>query len=146
MRAYSTVVIGYGNTLRGDDAIGPWVAGALAARHLPDVLALAVAQLTPELAEQLAQARTAFFIDAQVDAFCAIEQTRLYAAETNSHGTHQCSPRQLLELAQLLYGQAPEAWMLRVSGEDFGLRESLSPGGLRNAEQALALLEQWVRR
>jgi Ni,Fe-hydrogenase maturation factor len=47
------LVIGYGNELRGDDAIGQWVARAVAAH-----------QLTPELAEDLAHTDYAVFVDA----------------------------------------------------------------------------------
>jgi len=44
------LLIGYGNELRGDDAIGPLVARALAELRLPGTQVLALTQLTPELA------------------------------------------------------------------------------------------------
>ena len=55
--ARPALVIGYGNTLRGDDAVGPRAAAAVHGGGLPGVDALAVAQLTPVLAEPLAAAR-----------------------------------------------------------------------------------------
>jgi hydrogenase maturation protease len=60
----TVVVIGYGNTLRGDDGAGPAVAQAIADRALPGVRSLAVPQLTPELAEIVAEANLVVFVDA----------------------------------------------------------------------------------
>jgi Ni,Fe-hydrogenase maturation factor len=61
---WSALVIGYGNDLRGDDAAGPRVAELIGARELPGVRAIASRQLTPDLAEQLARADLAVFVDA----------------------------------------------------------------------------------
>ena len=58
------LVIGYGNDLRSDDAVGQKVANAIAAWKLPQVTSLCVHQLTPELASFLATAELAIFIDA----------------------------------------------------------------------------------
>jgi hypothetical protein len=54
---------------------------------------------------------------------------------------HQANPSGLLALAQTLHGRAPLAWMVSVAGEDFGLRETLSPRGLWLAHEALARVE-----
>ena len=40
---------------------------------------------------------------------------------------HSLSPEALLHFAQQLYGRAPEAVVLAVAGERFGMGESLSP-------------------
>ena len=58
------LVIGYGNTLRGDDGIGPAVAGEIDRLAVPGVRVIVVHQLTPELAADLAACRRAVFIDA----------------------------------------------------------------------------------
>ena len=60
------LVIGYGNTLRGDDGIGPAVAEAVAALGLPGVRVIVAHQLTPELAADLADAQLVVFVDAAV--------------------------------------------------------------------------------
>jgi hydrogenase maturation protease len=60
----NTLVIGYGNSLRGDDGVGPLVAEQVAEWNLPDVRSLSVHQLTPELASEMALAKTVIFIDA----------------------------------------------------------------------------------
>ena len=66
---WRTLVIGYGSPIRGDDAIGPLAADALAAAPLPPgwrVLSRHV--LTAELAEDLAAVDRVIFLDASVRA------------------------------------------------------------------------------
>ena len=60
-----TLIIGYGNPLRGDDGVGWEVASRLAAT-IPEEAAhiMTVHQLTPELAESVSEAELVIFIDA----------------------------------------------------------------------------------
>ena len=50
------IVIGYGSSLRSDDAAGARAAAAIADWGLPGVRAMDAQQLTPELAEPLSSA------------------------------------------------------------------------------------------
>src|SRR5262245_33122909 len=91
--ASGAVVIGYGSELRGDDGIGPRVAEAVGARGWPGVRALALHQLTPELAEVLAGARVAVFVDARAGGGDgAIEVCRVGPAGAGCAMTHAGSP------------------------------------------------------
>lgn len=58
-------VVGYGNTLRGDDAAGVLAAEAIEALDLDGVEVLTCHQLTPEMAEKLATMQSVIFIDAE---------------------------------------------------------------------------------
>jgi hydrogenase maturation protease len=60
----SILVIGYGSPLRSDDGVGQQIVKAIAAWGLPNVEAIAVHQLTPELVEPIATVDIAIFIDA----------------------------------------------------------------------------------
>ncbi len=63
----SVLVIGYGNTLRGDDGAGCYVAERLCAlNHEPGLKVLSLHQLTPELAQPVAEAGLVIFIDASI--------------------------------------------------------------------------------
>ena len=62
------LIIGYGNTLRGDDGAGPRVAEAVAALNYPGVRTLVCPLLTPELADPISRAGAVLFVDAAVDA------------------------------------------------------------------------------
>src|SRR5208283_625871 len=60
------LVIGFGNLLRGDDAIGCHAAHALEEhfRDDPQVEVIAAQQLTPEMADDLARNEFVLFLDA----------------------------------------------------------------------------------
>ena len=61
-----TLIIGYGNLLRGDDAVGCRAAYELEQlfRDDPDVEVIASQQLTPEMADDVAGSDFVLFLDA----------------------------------------------------------------------------------
>ncbi len=131
------LVIGYGSDLRGDDALGPEVAHQVADLGLADVRVLTLPQLLPELAEDLAEVRLAIFVDARMGtARPAVEVSRIEPAPSGHLMTHATDPRPLLTLTRAVYGRAPEAWLLTVTGQDFGFRDGLSSVAARNARAA----------
>ena len=103
------LVIGYGNTLRRDDGVGPRVAEAVSALALPGVRALTCPLLTPELADVIWRARVAIFVDAAVDAPREVQMRKLAPAGSSQVMAHAASPATLLALARDVFGHAPEA-------------------------------------
>ena len=140
-----TLIIGYGNLLRGDDA-----AGFLAAERLraaitdPGVTVLPVHQLTPELAEPVSRAALAIFIDAWVapEPGEIRERRILPAPEPDVAGgasfTHHATPEDVVAMALALYGHAPEAWLVSVVGCDFSYSTGPSPAFDRRVESVVA--------
>jgi hydrogenase maturation protease len=132
------LVIGYGNELRGDDAVGPRVANEVAGWKLAGVRTMACHQLTPELADPIAAAGRVIFVDA-VGAFskevsiCEIAP----AAPSSGITTHVVDPQILLRLARQVYGQCPRAWWLTVPVEKLDFGEKLSPLAQRGLHEAL---------
>lgn len=139
------LVIGYGNTLRGDDGIGPAVAADVAARGLPAVRVIVAHQLTPELAADLADCRLAVFVDATVGGE-PVQAVRVAAAEAGEVMSHAADPRALLALCTAAYGRCPEAWLVTAAGADFDFRDGLSPTGRESAREALGCVERLIRR
>src|SRR4051812_33735392 len=136
----AVLVIGYGNTLRGDDAVGPRAASAVASWDLPGVIAKAVPQLTPELAEPLATAHLAIFVDARLAAEGELAEVRSIEPSDPGPGAalgHVADPGCLLALAQTAYGTSPRSWLVTVPAADFSLGEGLSPVAERGLEEAL---------
>jgi hydrogenase maturation protease len=131
------LVIGYGNTLRRDDGVGPRVADAIAALSLPGVHALACPLLTPELADPVSRARVAIFVDAAVDAPREVQMRKLAPADTSQIMAHAASPATLLALARDVFGHSPEAWLLTIPAEDIGIGEELSAFTRRGLESAV---------
>lgn len=135
------LVIGFGNELRCDDGIGPRVAHEIESRDWPEVKTLAVQQLTPELARELAKVRQAIFIDARVPPNeTDIEVRQVHPGSGVSTMTHCSNPAQLLGMTKWLYGRTPETWMITAAGENFDLGEKLSPV----AEQNMQLAIEWI--
>ena len=63
----NTLIIGYGNALRGDDGAGYIAAELLRERiHDPNVEVFSLQQLTPELMEPVSRASQVIFMDASV--------------------------------------------------------------------------------
>jgi hydrogenase maturation protease len=126
------LVIGYGNTLRGDDGVGPKVAEAVECLGLPGVRTLVCPLLTPELADPIARAKTVIFVDAAVDAPQAVQWRRLEPNASSQIMTHAADPRTLLALARDVFGQVPEAWWLTIPAVDLGFSEKFSPAVQRD--------------
>jgi hydrogenase maturation protease len=136
-----TLVIGYGNDLRGDDAVGPLAATAVAAWDMPDVQGIAVHQLMPELAEALATADLAIFVDACApvplagEAFVSVHP--IEPVTVDSAIGHTGDPRALLALTTALYGRCPAAWSITVPARNFAFGAELSPDAERGLAAAL---------
>lgn len=124
------LIVGYGNEMRGDDALG-----RVAARHLACSLAgeagidvLDVHQLTPDLAEKLQAYERVIFVDA-----CAGEEAgQLYEQAVapldrlSQPFSHYVSPGELLAITAALYGARPQAYLLGIIGGSFDVGNGLS--------------------
>ncbi len=136
----SILVIGYGNELRGDDALGPLAARAIATWGLSYVHTLDIHQLTPELAEALAAVQFALFLDAaqHLPPEMPPQVEQLNAGGPPISG-HAAGPQALLSLAKHLYGACPKAWLLTIPGICFDFGTALSPSAVQGLTQALIL-------
>ncbi len=125
-----TLIIACGNPLRADDGVGWRVAEALEeAIEDSTVRIKTVHQLTPELAEDVSQAQTVFFVDAaesENPGSVRVEPLREMPG-MSACLTHSVRPATLLWLARALCGKAPErAFLVTISGSRFELSEELS--------------------
>ena len=139
------LVIGYGNTLRHDDGVGPKVAEAVEALQLPDVRTLVCAQLSPEHAEPISRARLVIFVDAAVDAPAEVQLRKLEPSQSSQLMAHAADPRTMLALARDVFGHAPEAWWLTIPAVKLGFGEELSPEAQRGLERAVEEIKRLSR-
>ena len=132
------LVIGYGNTLRGDDAVGQRVALTVAGWQMPGLNVLAVHQLTPDLAAPVSRYDLAIFVDAKVASLAAAAVTvhHLEPFHRLVFNAHTSDPRGVLTLAQAIYGRHAPAWLVSVPAVDFSPREELSTVAARGAIEA----------
>ena len=142
-----TLVIGYGNELRGDDAVGPRVVAAVNAWNLDGVIAQVVPQLTPELAEPISHAPLAVCVDAAAAPSAEeVQITRLDPSASSDLNTHLGDPRALLALSRALYGRCPTAWLITIPTLGFDFGAPLSARADRGVRTALAAIKELSRR
>ncbi len=120
------LIIGYGNTLAGDDGVGPLVIAALRGYDLAADL-IDAHQLYPEMAEPISRASRVIFIDAEVGDPAGVMSSRVIDSTSDLPASdamsHYLNPAQLLTAARILYGHAPPAHLVTVTGSMFDLGE-----------------------
>jgi hydrogenase maturation protease len=138
----SVVVIGYGNTLRHDDAVGCLVADAVHDRASPQVRAISAFQLTPELAAELAAARLAIFVDARAGSSASgvLSEEIGPMVEGSPSLVHAITPRFLLGLSLAIFGCCPRSWSVSVPCHDFSFGEGLSSAAEQGRRDALGVI------
>jgi hydrogenase maturation protease len=117
-----TLIIGYGNPIRGDDAVGLRVAELAAADGYN---AIAVTQLLPELAEPISKAARVIFVDC--DTRLSPGEISISEPESGQSFHGATNPCALLGLAQDLYGRRPAALAIGIGPATTDLSETLSP-------------------
>ncbi len=143
------LVIGYGNSLRGDDAVGCRAAQQLAQSFHDDteVEVIASPQLTPEMADDVSRSGFVLFVDAsQGQAAGTIRRGRVAPEALPGGFTHSLTPSALLAAAEQLYGDAPEAVVLTLAGWSFELGSQLSPGASRSLPKLIQQAREVIER
>lgn len=156
-----TLILGYGNVDRGDDGLGYYVVSELARcvdgievepyDDIPTGLTeqvdlLFVRQLTPELAETLAEYDRVFFVDAHTGAYA--EDLRMVEVESRylpSALTHHMTAETLLDLTEVMFGRKVKGYLYSARGYDFDFTPHLSERTRAAAEQIIAELLRQVR-
>ena len=145
------LILACGNTLRGDDGVGLWLA-AWAERRFAEnqnVRVIADHQWTPELAEDVSRAQSVLFIDCAIDS--AAGSLNLVSVEPAAvgHGlnTHHQGAEELLALARDLYNALPrEARQLTVGAGSIEIGEGFSAAVAAALPEACKLIEETVSR
>ena len=151
MSVAPTLIFGWGNPSRGDDALGPLFLEGLA-QALPEALAsgrvelLSDFQLQVEHALDIADRERVIFVDASVVATAPYSYEPVTAARDPDAGSHWLSPAAVLAVhAEVLGGPAPAAWLLAIRGETFELGQPLSAPATERLAAALSFLTAMLR-
>jgi len=126
----NTLIIGYGNSLAGDDALGFYVVKELAGTIMPEEVTVKyIHQLMPEHSQEISEYQRVIFIDAEENA----EPGKLICRRVNkddlrdtSTTAHDFTLDSILLLAEKLYGNIPEVHLITVTGNNFNVGEELS--------------------
>ena len=141
------LIIGYGNPMRGDDAIGCHAARALE-QHFwndPDVEVITAQQLTPEMAEDISQRAFVLFLDASFGDSPGTIMRATVSPEPGPGGfSHDLTPSSLLTAAEQLYGDAPFAMSITLAGWSFELGQKMSQIATRRMPEFIRLAQEAV--
>ena len=145
-----TLIFGWGNPSRGDDALGPLFVEhfiELASRH-PEwgaVDCLTDFQLQVEHALDLQGRQRVLFVDASLDAPAPCTLARIEAARDASFTTHAMSPQAVLKVyADIEDGAPPPCWLLAIRGERFELGAPLGDAAKDHLKAALQTAAEWI--
>jgi len=143
---HSVLVIGYGNSLRGDDGIG-----VAAAEQLRDIVQnsfvriLTCQQLTPELASEMSKADRVIMIDAaKGESPGRIRVRKIEPGDDSATFTHDLRPSTLLACSQELYGKCPTTFLVSVTGYSFDFSDELSDTITSVMPQVLARVRELI--
>jgi hydrogenase maturation protease len=153
------LLIGYGNPDREDDGVAWHILRALTIKlglvppssyedELPALAQIEFAfylQLTPEMAEEVAEYEHVCFIDAHTGNIP--EPVRLIAVESefqNSPFTHHLTPQSLISMCETIYGKKPDAALLSVLGHRFLFSRELSNETSELVPQAVEQIWVWM--
>jgi hydrogenase maturation protease len=155
-----TLILGYGNADRQDDGVAWHVLAALR-RWLGKPVAegfgedfepqgenpdfLLALQLTPEMAETLADYQRVCFVDAHTGNVPEeIHVRQLRGKYQHSPFTHHLTPETLLALCAQLYSKTPDAILVSVRGYQFGFANTLSPETQALVAPAAQKILEWL--
>ena len=145
------LILACGNTLRGDDGVGPWLAD-WAEQHFsaqPEIRVISRQQWTPDLAEDIAHSSSVLFIDCSIESAPGAINLRPVKPTIAQRGlaTHHQGAPELLALARDLYDSFPSnAQFMTIGAGSTELGEEFSEPVLNALPQACALLEETVTR
>jgi hydrogenase maturation protease len=149
MKPARCLILACGNTLRGDDGIGPFLAEWAEERFAsqPEVQVICRQQWSPELAEDIARAQFVLFIDCSIDtAPGSVALTPVIAAASAAGlATHHLGAAELIALSRDLYHcWPPESLLLTVGAGAIELGEFFSDAVRGALPQARRLIEESV--
>jgi len=145
------LILACGNTLRGDDGVGPWLAEWAEQRYRGEsrIQVSSRQQWTPELAEDIAEAESVIFIDCSLESQPgSVSLHPVDPAPVNpTIATHHLGAPELLALARELYNSTPHrALLLTVGAASTEIGEELSDAVKAALPEASSELEEAVRR
>ena len=115
------MIVGIGNTIRGDDAIGTYVCTAIDKMDIKGVQTLMVQQLDTALVEEFLRVDKLVLVDASVTG----EGVNFYRLKTKENvsasSSHHVNAGFLVSLIKKLYKKEINVMMCAVRGENFDI-------------------------
>lgn len=140
---HKTLIVGIGNTSRGDDALGWKFLDFIQENRPPGTDLCYRYQLHVEDAEMLTGYSRIYFADATEEEFEeGYDIKACLPSDAHALTSHELLPETVLQLAESLYSHRPEAYVIAISGSRWGLGNGLSRKAFRNL---IRLQEYWKK-
>ena len=145
-----TLVFGWGNPSRGDDALGPLLIDALKAIYpnyptWGQVEFITDFQLAVEHALDLKDRQRILFTDAHQRIDSPFKIAHIHPRRDKSFTSHSLSPQALMQVFVDIEGQAPApCWLLSMCAESMELGATLSPTASISLARGIAAATQWL--
>lgn len=139
------LLIGIGNSSRRDDGLGWAFLDKIKEKNIPGVELVYKYQLNIEDAEMITETNTVIFIDAfSGDLENGYSFEKCLPIDSFEFTTHALSPGVIVSLCKNLYDSEPDAYVLKIQGSEWELKDGLSPLGETNLQKALDFFESEI--
>ncbi len=138
-----TVIIGIGNSGRGDDGLGWSFLDEIKPFLGNDTDIEYRYQLQIEDAELISHYKEVYFVDAHKEVFPnGFNLSVCRPKGDHSFSTHALNPEVVMAISKSIYNKTPDSYILGISGEKFGLHIGLSQFAKHNLEFALMYFKE----
>jgi len=140
------LLVGVGNTLRGDDGIGAYICSCIDALKIPGVQTLLTQQLDTVLLDELMEAGHIIIADASFEGK-AVDFFKVNGNEPlHGSSSHHMSAPLLMQMAQTIYQKELSMMICAVAGYRFSMKEKLSVRAKTNADKAVTIITEWISK
>jgi len=112
-------VIGYGSSIRGEDAFGLDVIKELQNSPLKDTKLISAHQLTPEIVLELQEADEIIFIDSCHDEKNPYTLACSLIEESSLNLSHHISPKTIIYMLKSLYAKNPDFYIYSMMSNNY---------------------------
>lgn len=140
------LMIGIGNNGRSDDALGwKFVDEFSSHEDLFDIEHRY--QLQIEDALLITEYKKVIFVDASHKEYeNGFSFYKCIPARTEAFTTHKLEPETVLWLANDLFNQSPEVYVMAISGVNWELHQGITDTAQKNFEQAVSFFKGWLNK
>ena len=141
----ATLVIGIGNTWRGDDGVGPMIASALHEKELPNVKVVPNVADGLDLLDKWRDADSVYIVDAlrgcaEPGTVIRVDALHETLPTEAGYSSHTFGLAEAIELGRTL-GQLPKKLVvIGIEGQDFGMGDRISAVVENSARRVIAEL------
>lgn len=140
------LLIGIGNNGRSDDALGwNFVDEYSSLNHIFDLEYRY--QLQIEDALLITEYKKVIFVDASHKQYeNGYSFYKCIPTRTEAFTTHKLEPETVLWLANDLFNQSPEVYVMAISGVNWELHQGITPIAQQNFERAISFFKDWLNK